>query len=243
MMFPQLAQKGQTAALRRPSVTILLPAKNEEDGIEATFSALPIPRLLELGYPVEILVADGRSHDRTRDVAEGHGARVIQQLGSGKGRGVRTALDIAKGDYVVMLDADATYPARAIPAFIATLDEGYDVVMGSRFLGRIEPGAMKTVNRVGNHGLSALASVLFRRRCTDVCTGMWAFRRDVVRGLGLTSKHFEVEAELFARSVVAGLRITELPITYGCRAGETKLGSVRDGLRIGMALVRYRLGR
>jgi dolichol-phosphate mannosyltransferase len=239
MMFPALAQKDETL-LRRPSVTILLPAKNEEDGIEATFAELPIPRLLELGYPVEILVADGRSHDRTRDVALAHGARVVQQLGKGKGRGVRSALDVAKGEYVVMLDADATYPARAIPAFIATLDEGYDVVMGSRFQGRIAPGAMKRLNRVGNHGLSLLASLLYRRRCTDVCTGMWAFRREVVRGLGLTSKHFEVEAELFARSAMAGLRVTELPITYGCRAGETKLGSIGDGVKIGMALLRYR---
>jgi len=240
MLLPK-AEEGEAARLKRPSVTILLPAKNEEDGIEATFASLPIERLLALGYPTEILVADGRSHDRTRDVAERHGARVIQQLGKGKGRGVRSALDVAKGEYVVMLDADSTYPAKAIPAFVAMLEEGYDVVMGSRFTGRIEPGAMKRVNRVGNHGLSWLATILYRRRCTDVCTGMWAFRRDLIRNLGLTSTHFEVEAELFARSARAGLRIAELPITYGCRAGETKLGSVKDGLRIGAALVRYRL--
>lgn len=242
MQVPQSTQPG-ALALRRPSVTILLPAKNEEGGIEATFCALPIPRLRELGYPLEILVADGKSHDRTRDIALAHGARVIQQLGKGKGRGVRSALDVARGDYVVMLDADATYPAKAIPAFVAMLEEGYDVVMGSRFMGRIEEGAMKRVNRVGNHGLSALASALYGRRCTDVCTGMWAFRRDLVRGLGLTSTHFEVEAELFARSAKAGLRIAELPITYGRREGETKLGSVSDGLKIGMALLRYRFGR
>lgn len=229
--------------LDRPSVTILLPAKNEENGIEATFAALPTERLRELGYPLEILVADGRSHDRTRDVALRHGARVIHQLGTGKGRGVRSALDVAKGDYVVMLDADSTYPAKAIPAFVAMLEDGYDVVMGSRFLGRIETGAMKRLNRLGNHGLSALASALYGRRCTDVCTGMWAFRRETMRTLGLTSTHFEVEAEMFARAAMAGLRICELPITYGCREGVTKLGSVTDGFRIGAALLRYRLGR
>lgn len=237
MMLPALATQGN---LQRPSITILLPAKNEETGIESTFAALPVERLLEIGYPVEILVADGKSHDRTRDVALAHGARVISQLGTGKGRGVRSALDVAKGDYVVMLDADSTYPARAIPAFVAMLEEGYDVVMGSRFSGVIEEGAMKRVNRVGNHGLSWLATLLYGRRCTDVCTGMWAFRRETVRNLGLTSTHFEIEAELFARSAKAGLRICELPITYGRREGVTKLGSVTDGLRIGAALVRYR---
>lgn len=227
-------------SLTRPPITILLPAKNEEAGIEATFAELPVQRLTELGYPVEVLVADGRSDDRTREIARARGARVIRQLGKGKGRGVRSAIDVAKGDYVVMLDADATYPARAIPAFVAVLEEGYDIVMGSRFLGRIDEGAMKRVNRLGNHGLSFLASVLYGRRCTDVCTGMWAFRRETVRNLGLTSTHFEVEAELFARSAKAGLRIAELPITYARREGVTKLGSVTDGFRIGMTLLRHR---
>ncbi|HUR67802.1 MAG TPA: glycosyltransferase family 2 protein [Candidatus Thermoplasmatota archaeon] len=236
-----LAERAE-AKLDRPSVTILLPAKNEESGIEATFAALPVARLRELGYPVEILVADGKSHDRTRDVALQHGARVVSQLGTGKGRAVRSALDVAKGDYVVMLDADATYPARAIPAFVAMLDEGYDVVMGSRFLGRIDDLAMKRLNRIGNRGLSALASTLYGRRCTDVCTGMWAFRRETMRGLGLTSTHFEVEAEMFARAAKARLRITEIPIAYGRREGVTKLGSVVDGFRIGAALLKYRVG-
>lgn len=222
------------------SVTILLPAKNEETGIEATFASLPMGRLKELGYDVDILVADGRSNDRTREIALANGARVIQQLGTGKGRAVRSALDVAKGDHVVMLDADSTYPARAIPAFLGLLDEGYDVVMGSRFLGRIDDGAMKGVNRFGNHGLSWLATLLYAKRCTDVCTGMWAFRRETVRALGLTSTGFEIEAELFARSAKARLRIAEVPIQYAVREGVTKLGSVGDGLRIGGALLRYR---
>lgn len=237
-----ILQQAAAPRLQRPSLTILLPAKNEESGIEATFAALPLARLRELEYPVEVLVADGRSHDRTRDVAKRYGARVIQQLGTGKGRAVRSALDVAKGEYVVMLDADATYPAVAIPAFVAMLEEGYDVVMGSRFLGAIEPGAMKRVNRFGNHALSMLASVLYGRRCTDVCTGMWAFRRGLVRSLGLASTHFEIEAELFAKSAKAGLRMVEVPIRYFQREGVTKLGSVGDGLKIGAALVKYRFG-
>lgn len=242
-MMTGLARSPSThAPPKRAPVTVLLPAKNEESGIEATFAALPIARLVELGYPVEILVADGRSHDRTRDVARKNGARVIQQLGTGKGRAVRAALAVARGEYIVMLDADATYPAHAIPAFIAMLDDGYDIVMGSRFRGDIQEGAMKRVNRFGNHALSALASVLYGRRCTDVCTGMWAFRRETVRNLGLTSTHFEVEAELFARAVKADLRIAEVPIWYGRREGVTKLGSVGDGVKIGAALLRYRFG-
>lgn len=238
--LPSLRERNEPR-MSRPSITILLPAKNEESGIEATFESLPIDRLEALGYPVEILVADGRSHDRTRDVALAHGARVIQQLGTGKGRAVRSALDVAKGDYIVMLDADATYPARAIPALVQMLDDGYDVVMGSRFKGQIEPGAMKGLNRFGNRGLSTLATLLYGRRCTDVCTGMWGFRRELMRSLNLTATGFEIEAEMFARSARAGMRIAEVPIAYAPREGVTKLGSVGDGLRIGLALLRYRL--
>jgi len=239
-MMPATAAHRPSPATHRPAVTILLPAKNEEAGIEATFDALPLARLRELGYPVEVLVADGRSHDRTRDVAAAYGARVVQQLGTGKGRAVRVALSLAKGEHLVMLDADATYPAHAIPAFVGMLEEGYDVVMGSRFRGSIEDGAMKKVNRFGNHALSLLASTLYGRRTTDVCTGMWAFRRQAVLDLGLTSTHFEVEAELFARCCRARLRMVEVPIRYCRREGVTKLGSVGDGLKIGAALLRYR---
>lgn len=229
------------AAPSRPSVTILLPAKNEESGIEATLAALPLARLTELEYPFEVLVADGRSSDRTREIARRYGARVIAQLGTGKGRAVRSAIDVAKGDLIVMLDADATYPARAIPAFVAMLDAGADVVMGSRFLGDIDDTAMKPLNRVGNRALSGIASLLYGRRCTDVCTGMWAFRRETFRALGLTSTHFEIEAEMFARASKATLRVVEIPIAYAPRAGVTKLGSVADGIRIGAELLRCRL--
>lgn len=241
-MLPSIAPRlVSEATLKRPSITILLPAKNEESGIEATFDSLPIGRLRELGYPVDVLVADGRSRDRTRELASRYGARVIQQFGSGKGRAVRHALDLARGDYVVMLDADATYPGQAIPAFVAMLEEGYDVVMGSRFQGLIEDDAMKRVNRIGNRALSLLATTLYGRKCTDVCTGMWAFRRDLVGSLNLTSTHFEVEAELFARSAKAKLKMVELPIRYSKREGVTKLGSVRDGIRIGAALFKHRV--
>lgn len=228
-----------TAAARRTraKVTILLPARNEEDGVRQTLAALPLHELDGAGYDVEVVVVDGHSTDRTVEVAKAWGARVVTQEGRGKGMAVRTALRAVNGDYLIMIDSDHTYPEEAIPQFVRILENGADVVMGSRFRGFMEEGAMSRVNRVGNLALSGLASVLYQRRVTDVCTGMWGFRRRAVARLPLRSRAFELEAELFALSAKSGLRLVEVPIPYRRRVGETKLGKVRDGLSIGMMLL------
>lgn len=228
---------------RHARVTLLVPAKNEESGIRETLASLPVDALRRAGHPTEILVVDGKSTDRTREIAATAGARVLVQVGMGKGNAVRGALRATTADYVVMLDADATYPAERAPDFVRYLDEGFDVVMGSRLRGEIALGALSPMNRVGNVGLSALASVLFGRRCTDVCTGMWGFRRDALARLPLESEGFEIEAEIFAEAVKAGLNILEVPIRYGARRGTTKLNKLGDGARIAARLLRSRVNR
>ena len=222
------------------TVSILLPARNEEDGIAAVLAEIPYRELRRRGWRVDVAVVDGHSHDRTREVAEAWGARVIRQDGRGKGMAVRCALPQLEGEYVVMIDADRTYPAWDVPAFLDRLEAGADVVLGTRMRGTLHPGSMSLTHKVGNHGLSLLASVLHGRRVSDVCTGMWAFRRDAVLALDLTSREFEIEAELFARVARAGLRLEELPIEYRPRLGATKLGGVRDGFLIGWKLLELR---
>ncbi len=224
-------------------VTILLPAKNEAAGLRATLDALPLAALRAAGHEVEVVVADGHSTDTTRDIAAAWGARVVVQDGRGKGMGVRSALPHLRGAIVVMLDADGTYDAGAIPALVRAVEEGHDAVLGSRFRGRIEAGAMSATNRVGNRALSLLASALYGKRVTDVCTGMWAFRREALAGLPLTATHYELEVDLFAQSVRGGLRIAELPIAYGKRHGQSGLRSLRDGLAIARTLLARRVAR
>lgn len=223
--------------MMRRTLTILLPARDEEEGLRQTLEALPIAELRAMDLDVEVVVVDGHSEDATVEVARRWGARVIRQEGRGKGMAVRTALRGVAGDYMVMIDSDHTYPEDAIPQFVRILENGADVVMGSRFRGFMEEGAMSPVNRVGNRLLSRLASILYRRRVTDVCTGMWGFRRNALRRLPLRSRQFELEAELFALSVKAGLRVAEVPIAYRRRVGTTKLGKVRDGVAIGLMLL------
>jgi dolichol-phosphate mannosyltransferase len=198
---------------------------------------LPLHAAEGAGFAAELLVLDGDSTDRTVPIGAAWGARVLLQSGGGKGRAFRDALSAVHGDYIIMLDSDATYPADDILRFIDALELGADVVLGSRFQGSVLPGAMRPVNRIGNHLLSAAASLLFLRRTTDLCTGMWGFRHEALSRMPLTADHFELEAEFFALAVRLGMRIVEVPIEYRPRIGRTKLGGLGDGGRIAWTLM------
>lgn len=228
----------------RGLATLLLPAKNEEDGIGETLRSLPLETLAHMGFRTEVVVVDGSSEDGTRQVARVFGARVVRQTRKGKGRGIRDARPSVAGDFVVMMDADRTYAADTIPHMLDALARGEaDVVMGSRARGWTAPGAMPPMNRLGNRLLSTLASVLYHRVCTDVCTGLWGFRGNVFRSLPLRSRGFELEAEMFGLCARAGLRIVEVPVDYLPRRGATKLSKVGDAVRIAWCLVRTRVRR
>ena len=226
---------------RRGLVTLLLPAKDEEGAIGATLAALPLETLAMQGFATEVLVVDGRSRDHTAAIARGWGARVVTQRGRGKGAGVREARGAVRGDYVVMLDADCSYATDAIPFIVEALARGEaDVVSGSRFRGQRSAGSLRPVNLIGNVLLSTAASVLFLRPCSDVCTGLWGFRAEVFRALPLRSRRFDLEVELFGRCARAGVRWREVPVDYLPRRGGTKLSRTRDGVRIGLRLLRTR---
>lgn len=219
-------------------VTIVLPARNEEKAIGPTLRAIPKDTLRTAGFEVETMVLDGHSDDRTRDIVYKHGGATVvfdQQLG--KARALINAREFFEGDYVVMLDADGTYPPEAIPRVLAPLawDEA-DVVMGAR---RPQEGSMSALHKFGNVLLSSLASVLYGRWCGDLCTGMWGFRSEALHALPLRSYRFELEAEMFALASRLGLRIHQEPIDYLPRKGSSKL-TMSDALRIVWWLVRSR---
>lgn len=219
------------------TVTILLPAKDEELGILDTLNGLPLDTLRTMGFEPDVLVVDGSADDTAR-LAKEWGARVVRDEGRGKGLAVRRARKELAADFVVMLDADGTYAPDGIPQILAPLmrDEA-DVVMGGR---APLPGAMNGLHRFGNMVLSAQATALFAQGCRDLCTGMWGFRGDVLRSLPLRSTGFELEAEMFALSCRMQLRVRMVPVDYLPRTGEAKLSSFRDGGRIMTRLVRSR---
>jgi glycosyltransferase involved in cell wall biosynthesis len=248
-------------------IVVMIPALNEERSIGKVIDDIPRKELMSRGYEVRVVVVDGQSTDRTLAIAREKGAYVLVQKGRGKGLGVRQAIalcdprevvpkvlaltgglcakfsDLASmldAKYMVMIDADGTYPPRYIPDVISALEAGADVVMGSRFKGNIAEGAMTPLNHFGNIVLSDIATLLYQHPCTDLCKGMWGFNSHALRTLELDSKHFELEAEMFAETVKKGLRLEEIPINYLPRAGETKLVPLKAGVTIMTKLLERR---
>lgn len=221
----------------RGMVTFVVPAKDEAYSIGATLQSLPLSTLHAEGYETEILVLDGNSRDATRQIARQHGARVIRDRSHGKAAALRDARTAIRGEWVVMLDADGTYAPDAIPRMLDVLHSGEaDVVMGCRV---VQAGAMTALHRFGNRMLSLGASLLYMRAVRDLCTGLWAFRSDVLQQLPMRSEGFDLEAEMFALCTRLGLRVATTRVDYLPRVGHSKL-KTSDGIRIAACLLRTR---
>lgn len=218
------------------TITVLLPALNEEKAIGKV-----IRDIRKLPIDCGVLVVDNGSTDGTVKVANALGAKVLHEKRKGKGNAVRTGFKHINTDYVVMIDADGTYPVEAIPGCCEALAE-YDVVKGNRQW--FDGEAMSNVHSFGNKALSMIASILYGRRVLDVCSGLWAFRIEGLRKFKLTSSGFTLEADMFINTVKTGCKLKELPIKYGKRADgdEAKLKFI-DGLKIGWFLIRKRFSR
>jgi dolichol-phosphate mannosyltransferase len=222
------------------TVAVIIPALNEARSIGKVIDGVPVARLLENGFETVVYVVDGRSTDNTREIAVEKGARVILADGRGKGSAVQMAFESIDADYAIMIDGDNTYPIEMAPE-MARLLMANDVVVGSRLKGTIEPGAMPRLNAWGNTLLSLLAGALFGVHISDVCTGLWGYRRDAIRCMNLSAIGFDIEADMFAECVKNDLCIAEIPITYRARVDQPKLSSLRDGLKIGLFLCKRRL--
>jgi glycosyltransferase involved in cell wall biosynthesis len=221
--------------MKTKTVCIVIPTLNEESSIGQVIDEIPKKALEKSGYAVEILIVDGISTDQTASIALKKGADVLVETRRGKGRAIRSALEKVAPDYLFMLDGDFTYSASYIPAMLKVLQK-YPVVIGSRLRGKREKGALRKVNFVGNCVLTACANILYGTRISDLCTGYWGFRREVLQNLNLTSDGFQLEAEILIQVARKGYRIGEVPILYRCRAGKAKLSGLKDGIKIGRFL-------
>ena len=219
------------------TVAVVIPTLNEEHSIGKVIDSVPVADLLKNGLKTAVYVIDGRSTDTTREIAVKKGATIILEERKGKGLAVQTAFKAITADYAIMVDGDDTYPIEMATEIIRLLKE-YDVVIGSRLKGFIEPGAMSKLNVLGNTLLTLLARALFSINVTDVCTGLWGYRGDVIRRLELEAQGFDIEADMYSECARKGLSIAEIPIRYRARADQAKLSSLRDGLRIGAFLCR-----
>jgi len=226
--------------MNKAKVSIILPALNEAETIGKVIDEIPQQALEQEGYSVEILVVDNGSTDQTAQIAQEKGARVITEPRRGKGRAVRTAFEQVRADFVFMLDSDYTYPATYIPDMLKLLNQGYSVVIGSRLKGKREKGAISGWNMIGNQVLTLMAKILYRASISDLCTGYWGFRSEVLPQLNLSAVGFTLEADLLAQVTKNGYRIGEVPIHYRRRPSPSKLPSVTAVVQIALALITAR---
>ena len=214
-------------------MSVVIPCLNEANSL-----AMCVDKAMKAfetgGLKGEVVVADNGSTDGSIQIAEERGARVVRVPERGYGAALRAGIAASQGAYIIMGDADDSYDFTDVPRFVEKLREGNDVVMGNRFKGRIQPGAMPWHHKYfGNPGLTGLLNLFFHARIGDSHCGMRAFTRAVYDRMDLRSTGMEFASEFVIKAAQLGARIAEIPITLwpDKRGRPPHLRSFRDGWR------------
>jgi len=223
--------------MKNEKIAILIPCYNEEQGIAKVLDSIPHHALDKHGFEAKVIVIDNNSSDRTAEVAKSKGADVIFEPAKGKGNAIRSGFRHIDRDtaYVLMLDGDNTYDAREMLRLIEPLTNDFcDVVVGSRLGGKIIKKSFKAQNHLANWTYTFLVRCFYGANVTDVLSGYFAWRGDVIVKMRdhLQSDGFSIEMEMISKMVKLGYSIYSVPITYNIREGETKIESIKDGLKI-----------
>jgi glycosyltransferase involved in cell wall biosynthesis len=222
--------KRAAAPAPQVEVSVVIPCLNESANIEQCVRRSQAA-LDEAGILGEVVVADNDSDDGSAEIAAAAGARVVHEPRRGYGSAYLAGFAAARGEYIVMLDSDMTYPFEDIPRFVEELRDGAQLVMGDR-MDNIEPGAMHWMHRyIGNPLLSGTLNLFFRTGIRDAHCGMRGFRRDILPQLDLRTTGMEFASEMVIRASKEKVDIREFPIAYAPRGGESKLSRYRDGWR------------
>jgi glycosyltransferase involved in cell wall biosynthesis len=221
-----------------PAVSLIIPAKDEAQNVAWVLRRLP-PEV------DEVILVDGNSTDDTVEVARAvyPDIIVVQERGPGKGAAMRTGMEIARGDLIVLIDADGSMDPREIHRYVDAAADS-DFVKGSRFT--IDGGSedISATRKLGNRTLLGMVNFLYGARLTDLCYGYMAVRRSALPALALRADGFEIETEMTARALRCGLRISEVPSFEAPRRyGESHLRTMRDGWRVLRTLLFERFRR
>jgi glycosyltransferase involved in cell wall biosynthesis len=225
-----------------PTVSVVIPAKNEAQNLPHVFEGLP--RNL-----YEVILVDGDSTDDTVAVARGlrPDITIIGQTRMGKGNALACGFAVATGDFIVMLDADGSTNPAEIPRFVAALKEGADFAKGSRFMPGAGSSDISRIRQWGNFWLNKMVNVLYGTRYTDLCYGYNAFRRECLSVMELEAGDpneerstemlwgdgFEVETLINVRIAKAGVQVAEVPsFERSRRYGASNLNAFSDGIRV-----------
>ncbi len=222
-------------------VSIVMPCLNEEETLGICIEKAQ-STLKSLGYSGEVVIADNGSIDNSVEIAKRLGARVVHQQTRGYGAAYLAGFAAAQGQYIIMGDSDDTYDFTDLERFITPLQNGYNLVIGNRFKGKILPGAMPWARRyIGNPILSGMLRLLFGTYISDSHCGMRSFTTDAYKRMDLKTTGMEFASEMVIKAVQSELKILEIPITYHPRGGESKLNAIRDAWRHILFMIKYKL--
>jgi glycosyltransferase involved in cell wall biosynthesis len=214
-------------------LSIVMPCLNEAETI-ATCIQKAQGWLAANHVQGEVVIGDNGSTDGSREIATKHGARVVPVAARGYGSALQGGIQAAKGRFVIMGDADDSYDFGNLGPFLEKLREGYDLVMGNRFLGGIKPGAMPPLHRyLGNPVLTGIGRLFFHSPCSDFHCGLRGFNREAILRLDLRTTGMEFASEMVVKATLNNLKISEVPTTLSPdgRSRPPHLRSWRDGWR------------
>lgn len=216
-----------------PEATVVMPCLNEAETL-ATCINEAMAAFKDSGISGEVIIADNGSTDGSQGIAISLGARVVAVSEKGYGNALMGGIEAARGRYVLMGDSDASYDFGHVPRFVEKLREGYDLVMGNRFQGGIEPGAMPWKHRwIGNPVLSGIGRLFFHCPAGDFHCGLRGFSKAAYARMELSTTGMEFASEMVIKSTLNGLKITEIPTVLrpDGRSRPPHLRSWRDGWR------------
>ncbi len=227
---PSVADETPTLPSRpkTPSVSVVIPTLNESDNLPYVLPL--IPKWID-----EVILVDGRSTDDTIETARKlwPGIRILLERRKGKGVALRTGFEAARGDIIVMIDADGSMNPREIYTYVGALMAGADFAKGSRFLQGGGTSDMPLYRQMGNWGFVITVRLLFGGQYSDLCYGFNAFWKRVLPRLNLDGSGFEIETMMNVRALVADLKIAEVPSFEAARVyGDSKLKTIPDGWRV-----------
>jgi glycosyltransferase involved in cell wall biosynthesis len=219
--------------LKPPELSVVMPCLNEEETIAACIEQI-CQTLRENHIAGEIIVADNGSIDKSAEIAKSRGARVVAVENKGYGNALMGGINAARGKYIVIGDADGSYDFSQIPVFLRRLRDGDELVMGNRFSGGIEPGAMPALHKYfGNPLLTGIGRLFFKAPCRDFHCGLRGFSKTAYERMQLRTTGMEFASEMVVKASLFNMAISEVPTTLSLsgRGRASHLRSWYDGWR------------
>lgn len=211
-------------------ISVVIPTLNEEENLPYVLKSIP-------KYISEVIIVDGCSKDKTLEIAKKYNTKILHDK-RGKGSALIKGLNAAKGDIVIMMDADCSHRTEEFGLLIEGIRAGYDTCMGSRFIQGGGTADMPLLRKFGNKFFVFLVNLFWKMNYSDLCYGYRSFNRNAIKSLNLESKGFAIETEISIKAAKNKLKVLEVPSFEKKRkSGESKLRTFRHGVEISRKII------